>query len=111
MVNAVNILKATDQIFSAYSQGAMIERQKDQQEFLDAAKEDLKELKELEAGFFGDGLGMSMEGLLAINEVLRNELPDIFLSRTLMTSPDIIEMTYGMVSDMVDIEIHNRLPG
>ena len=111
LVNAVNILNATDQVFSAYSQGMMVDRQKDQLEFLDTIKEEMKELKALEAGIFGEGIGMSIEGLLAINEVLRNESPEIFLTRTLMSSSDIIEMTYGMVSDMVDIEVHNRLPG
>lgn len=111
LVNAVNIINATGQVFSAYTEGTMIERQKDMEAYVDQVKEEQKKIDELTAGFFGEGNNVSIDTLLSIQRLLREESPDVFLSRTLMSSSEIIDMTYGMVSDMVSIEIHTRLPG
>lgn len=111
LVNAVNIINATGQVFSAYTEGTLIERQKDMEAYVDQVKEEQKKIDELTAGFFGDGNNVSIDTLLSIQQILREESPDVFISRTLMSSSEIIDMTYGMVSDMVSIEIHTRLPG
>lgn len=110
--SAVNILGAVNQAFSAYTQGALIEKAQDFKAFMEGIKEKQKTLDEMTQSFFGNPAdGLSVESLLQIQQLLREESPDVFLTRTLLLGSDVANMTLDMVSDMVSLDVNTRLPG
>lgn len=108
---AVQIMDIASQLFTAYAKGVSLERQDEYDAFMDKAEEDRKKLEQLSTEFFGEGDLVSVDYLLALQKTLREDSPTVFLSRTLMTGSDIVDITLGMVSDMVSLQLQPRLQG
>lgn len=108
---AVRILDIASQLFAAYAKGVSIERLGEFNAFLDQAGEDKKLLDKLSSEFFGKDDLVSVDYLLQLQKTLREDSPAVFLSRTLMTGQDVVDMSLGMVSEMVSLQTTPRLPG
>lgn len=108
---AVTILNVASQLFAAYAKGQTIVQQDAYNAFMAQAEEDQKLLDKLSSEFFGDNDLVSVDYLLNLQKTLREDTPDVFLSRTLIVGSDVVDMTLGMVSEMVSLETSPRLQG
>ena len=108
---AVQIIDIATQLFTAYAKGVMITRQHDYDAFMDQAEEDKKLLEKLSSEFFGDNDLVSIDYLLRLQKTLREDSPTTFLSRTLMTGSDVVDITLGQISEMVTMNTTPRLQG
>ena len=108
---AVQIIDIASQLFAAYAKGVMAGRQKDFDAFMDQAEEDKKLLDKLSTEFFGENDLVSIDYLLRLQKTLREDGPTTFLSRTLMTGSDVVDITLGQISEMVTMNTTPRLQG
>lgn len=108
---AVQIIDVASQLFTAYAKGAMITRKGEYDAFMDKVEEDKKALEKLSNEFFGENDLVSVDYLLELQKTLREDNPTVFLTRTLLTGSDIVDITLGQVSEMVPMNITPRLQG
>lgn len=108
---AVQIIDAASQLFTGYAKGTMAVRQKEYDAFVDQVDEDKKVLDKLSSEFFGDGDLVSIDYLLELQKTLREDSPTVFMTRTLLTGSDIVDITLGQVSEMADMTLAPRLQG
>ena len=79
--------------------------------FMDKAEEDKKLLDKLSNEFFGENDLVSIDYLLQLQKTLREDSPTTFLSRTLMTGSDVVDITLGQISEMASMNLNPRLQG
>ena len=108
---AVKIIDIATQLFTAYAKGAMLVAKDAFDAFMDKAEEDKKLLDKLSNEFFGENDLVSIDYLLELQKTLREDSPSTFLSRTLMTGSDIVDITLGQVSEMASMTLNPRLQG
>lgn len=108
---AVQIIDVASQLFTSYAKGVMLTRQKEFDAFQDQAEEDKKLLEQLSSEFFGENDLVSIDYLLRLQKTLREDSPTTFLSRTLMTGSDVVDITLGQISEMVTLQTTPRLEG
>ena len=108
---AVQIIDVASQLFTGYAKGVMVTRKADYDAFLDKAEEDQKLLEKLSTEFFGDNDLVSIDYLLELQKTLREDNPTTFLSRTLMTGSDVVDITLGQVTYMTDLTLAPRFQG
>ena len=108
---AVQIIDEASQLFTAYAKGVMVTRKDEFDAFMDKAEEDQKLLEKLSSEFFGDNDLVSIDYLLELQKTLREDNPTVFLSRTLMTGSDVVDITLGQVTYMTDLTLAPRLQG
>lgn len=75
------------------------------------AEDDKKLLDKLSTDFFGDNDLVSIDYLLELQKTLREDTPTVFLSRTLMTGSDVVDITLGQISEMAEMTLQPRLQG
>ena len=108
---AVQIIDVASQLFSAYVKGATAVMAGEFDAFMDKAEEDKKALDKLSSEFFGDNDLVSIDYLLQLQKTLREDSPTTFLSRTLLTGSDVVDITLGQVSEMASMTLAPRLQG
>lgn len=111
LTTAVSIIDIASQLFAGYAKGVSLQRQSNFDAFMDQVKEDQNRLEQLSTSFFGESDLVSIDYLLHLQKTLREDSPSVFLSRTLLVGSDVVDVTLGMVSEMVNIEITPRLQG
>lgn len=108
---AVQIIDVASKLFTAYAKGAMTVRQGEFDAFVDKIDEDKKALEKLSSEFFGDNDLVSIDYLLQLQKTLREDSPTTFLTRTLLTGSDVVDITLGQVSEMATMNLTPRLQG
>ena len=108
---AVQIIDIASQLFTAYAKGSMIVQKEKYDAFMDKVEEDRKALEKLSNEFFGEDDLVSVDYLLQLQKTLREDSPTTFLTRTLMTGSDIVDITLGQVSEMATMNLTPRLQG
>lgn len=108
---AVQIIDIASSLFSAYVKGASLELKGQYDAFMDKVEEDKKALDKLSSEFFGDNDLVSIDYLLELQKTLREDSPTVFLTRTLLTGSDVVDITLGQISEMVSMNTTPRLQG
>ena len=108
---AVKLIDVASQLFTAYAKGSMMVAQEQYNAFMDKVEEDKKLLDKLSNEFFGENDLVSIDYLLQLQKTLREDSPTTFLSRTLMTGSDIVDITLGQISEMASMNLNPRLQG
>ena len=108
---AVQIIDVASQIFAAYVKGATVVQQAEYDAFMDKAEADKKALEKLSSEFFGENDLVSIDYLLQLQKTLREDSPTTFLTRTLMTGSDVVDITMGQISEMCSMNLAPRLQG
>ena len=108
---AVQIIDVANQLFAAYVKGATMVMKGEYDAFMNKAEEDKKTLKKLSSEFFGDNDLVSIDYLLQLQKTLREDSPTVFLTRTLITGTDVVDITLGQISEMVTMNTAPRLQG
>ena len=108
---AVQIINVASQLFTAYAKGVMAVNADRFEEWMKKAEEDKKLLNKLSSDFFGDNDLVSIDYLLQLQKTLREDTPTVFLSRTLMTGSDVVDITLGQISEMAEMNLQPRLQG
>ena len=112
MTSSVNILSLTNSVGNAYSQvinsNTMDILQKSQAALDDYRKQSL-ELQENYAEQFGYGTAVfNPMALTEVGESFFTEDADTFLGRTLMTGSDIAQMGNDLITNFVELTLHNE---
>lgn len=112
MMKADNLLKLSDALGRGYTGyvGARIEEiQAEMNEFKEDADKELKRIADAYQQQFGgtnvDFDPMILTGYASVKQRVRSELPDSFLSRTLMTGGDIANMSLEMLNNFADMSL------
>jgi len=108
---AVKIIDIASQLFTAYAKGAMAVNADRFEEWMKKAEDDKKLLDKLSTDFFGNNDLVSIDYLLELQKTLREDTPTVFLSRTLMTGSDVVDITLGQISEMAEMTLQPRLQG
>lgn len=108
---AVKIIDIASQLFTAYAKGAMAVNADRFEDWMKKAEDDKKLLDKLSTDFFGNNDLVSIDYLLELQKTLREDTPTVFLSRTLMTGSDVVDITLGQISEMAEMTLQPRLQG
>lgn len=99
--NIINNIGAVVKVYSAYTEGAIAEMRDE----LESAREEYEKEFDLHKQALLDlnsGVIFDLDVMMQNNFQLFNESPESFLSRTLITGSDVVEITLGTIENFVD---------
>lgn len=108
---AVRILDVATQLFAAYTADKLSGMQASMLAFQDEIKEEWDKLKALTETVFGAPDLVSIDYLLHLQKTLRDDAPDVFLTRTLLTGSEVVALTLEQIPTMVENTISTPLAG
>lgn len=99
----VQALGAVQKVYSAYTEGAMIEMQDEMKALREKYDKDMKRIENLMKELQGNGNMFQLEDYMVASERLSFESPSDFLARTLMVGSDVVDMTLGLVDNYTEV--------
>lgn len=99
----VQALGAVQKVYSAYTEGAIIEMQDEMKALREKYDKDMKRVENLMKELQGSGNMFQLEDYMIASERLTFESPDDFLARTLMVGSDVVDMTLGLVDNYAEV--------
>lgn len=114
LMNADSLMQLTGSLGNGYSQYLQYATQdvlQKTQSMMEAYAVESKKLSDLSLETFGQGGGViDTMSLTDVERYNTNEAPETFLSRTLMTGPEIADLSMNMLSNFADLTLSTKLP-
>lgn len=99
----IQALGAVQKVYSAYTEGAMVEMQDEMKALREKYDKDMKRVENLMKELQGNGNMFQLEDYMIASERLTFESPDDFLARTLMVGSDVVDITLGLVDNYTEV--------
>lgn len=116
LMKAENLLKLTSAIsegYTGYVQANLAKLSADTSKYIDTINEELKNLNEMSYEQFGNN-GTFASAIYDLTNTYKANLvvetPNTFLTRTLLTGSDIVDISHNMINKYTEINLNTTLP-